>query len=253
MHTASKDQQIKQCFQSEGYVALKGFLSPQEVKELGQEIDRYINQVTPHLPPEEVFYERKGQPETLKQLQRMFQHDDYFNRLFLSERITSVAELLLEGPVIGKNLQWFNKPGKISQPTPPHQDGYYFMITPHEAVTMWLALDEVDQSNGCIHYVPGSHRLGLRPHQRTAILGFSQEISDYGPVDRAAEVAIVAQPGDLLVHHSLTIHRADANASHRNRRALGFIYYSTRAQEDVERQHAYQRKLTKDLIKEGKL
>ena len=42
------------------------------------------------------------------------------------------------------NLQYFNKSPGANKPTPPHQDGYYFMITPCEAVTMWLALDEVD-------------------------------------------------------------------------------------------------------------
>ena len=37
---------------------------------------------------------------------------------------------------------------------------------------MWLALDEVDETNGCLCYVPGSHRQGLREHARTRTLGF---------------------------------------------------------------------------------
>ena len=79
---------------------------------------------------------------------------------------------------------------------------------------MWLALDVVDEENGCVRYVRGSHRRGMRPHGRTGVLGFSQGITDYGqPEDLADEIAFPAQPGDLLVHHALTIHRADGNRS----------------------------------------
>ena len=63
-----------------------------------------------------------------------------------------------------------------------------------------------------------------------------------------------AQPGDLLAHDALTIHWADGNRSQtRSRRALGLIYYSERAQEDAAAHAAYQRRLTEDLRREGKI
>ena len=105
---------------------------------------------------------------------------------------------------------------------------------------MWLALDPVDESNGCMRYLPGSHRR-LRPHARTEVLGFSQGITDYCDADRAVEVPMVAEPGDLLVHHSLTIHRANGNRSDRHRRSLGLIYYAARARQDQQRLATYQR------------
>lgn len=246
-------QTLKQRFDRDGYVALPGFLNPEEVRELRSEIERYIKHVTPRLPPAEVFYEVKGQSETIKQLQRMFEYDEYFNRFFFGERFVRLAELLLGAPAIGKNLQWFNKPPGVGQPTPPHQDGYYFMLEPNEAVTMWLALDEVDEGNGCVRYVPGSHLDGMRPHGRTSVLGFSQGITDYAAEDYSREQAMVAKPGDLLVHHSMTLHRADGNTSDRTRKALGFIYYSMRAKEDVERTQAYRQALTAEMVKEGRI
>ena len=155
-----------------------------------------------------------------------------------------LAELLLGCSAVGKELEWFNKVPRESRETPPHQDGYYFMIEPQEALTMWIALDDCDEENGCLRDVRGSHRRGLRPHVRSAILGFSQGIPDYGPDDRASEVAIPAKSGDVLIHHSMTIHLAHANRSPRERRSLGMIYYSARAKQDVERLQAYQRQLT---------
>ena len=134
-------------------------------------------------------------------------------------------------------------------------DGYYFKLDPCEAVTMWLTLEPVDLENGCVRYVPGSHRRGMRPHGRTQTLGFSQGIIDYPQLeDTAAEVPMPAAAGDLLAHDAMTIHRADGNASAtRTRRALGFIYYSERAKEDRETQEAYQRQLAADLREAGKI
>jgi phytanoyl-CoA hydroxylase len=250
---AELDQDLKRGFNEEGFVALRGFLSPDEVAELRREIDRYVSEVAPRLPASEVFYEVKGRPETLKQLQRMSQYDEWFNRFFRSDRFVTLAAALMGGAVVGKNLQWFNKPPGVSRPTPPHQDGYYFMLEPNEAVTLWLALDEVDATNGCVRYVTGSHRRGLRPHARTDTLGFSQGVSDYGDEDRRREAAMTAGPGDVLAHHALTIHRADSNHSGRTRQALGLIYYSAAAREDVERAEAYRAKIMAEWAREGKL
>ncbi len=199
------------------------------------------------MPSTDVYFETKGEPDTIKQLVRMSQYDSYFENLILSERFIELAGLLLGCPAIAKNMQWFNKPTAVSRPTPPHQDGYYFMLDPNEAVTMWLALDDVDEENGCVRYVTGSHLLGLRAHERTNTLGFSQGIPDYDAEDRKNEVAVPARPGDLLVHHSLMIHRAETNLSNRKRRALGLIYYSSTAKEDVERARDYKLKLEVEI------
>ncbi|MEP7272427.1 MAG: phytanoyl-CoA dioxygenase family protein [Acidobacteriota bacterium] len=239
---------VKREFDRQGYVVTREFLDADEVQELRQEIERYIVESLPRVPPQDVYFEVNGDPATIKQLVRMSEYDSYFERLLASEPFVKLAELLVGETVIGKNMQWFNKPIGSSRATPPHQDGYYFMLTPNEAITMWLALDEVGEDNGCVRYVKGSHLRGLRMHERTDTPGFSQAIVDYGLDDAQNEVAIEALPGDLLVHHSLTIHRADANRSQRRRRALGMIYYSSAANEDSQRLQEYQRELAKQVL-----
>jgi phytanoyl-CoA hydroxylase len=109
---------LKEQFRENGYVVLPGFLSSAEVTDLKSEINRYVRDVFPQAAPGEAFYEVKGQPETLKQLQRMFQYGDWFRNFFFAQRFTGLAEFLLESPVVGKNLQWFNKPPAVSSPTP---------------------------------------------------------------------------------------------------------------------------------------
>jgi phytanoyl-CoA hydroxylase len=57
-----------------------------------------------------------------------------------------------------------------------------------------------------------------------------------------------------LVHHAMTIHRADGNTTtDRHRRSLGFIYYGDRAKEDVLAKDLYQKRLNQALRKEGKV
>ena len=238
---------VKQKCDRQGYVFIPQFLNTDEVEELRREIERYIEDVVPQIPSRDVYFEVKDQPETIKQLIRMSQYDSYFEKLIFNDRFVKLAELLLGCTVIGKNMQWFNKPTGVSRATPPHQDGYYFMLEPNEAVTMWLALDEVTEENGCVRYVSGSHLRGMRAHERTDTLGFSQGIPDYGVEDRKKEVAVPARPGDLLVHHSLMIHRAEANMSDRKRRALGLVYYSSNAKEDAERVRNYMRTLELEI------
>lgn len=109
---------------------------------------------------------------------------------------------------------------------------------------MWMALEPADEENGCVKYIKASHLTGMRPHGRTKVSGFSQQILDYGPADVEKEIAIQAQPGDLLIHHSLTIHCAGGNNSAtRSRKALGLIYFGLSAKEDVEAKAAYKKKL----------
>lgn len=254
MRTTSNDELLK-AFKTDGFVAMPQFVSGEELTELLTHVERFICGIVPKLPSEQVFYEDKDNPATLKQIQHMGDHDPWFHELFTSSRFREVAELLLDGPVVPKNMQYFNKPAGVGQPTPPHQDGYYFMLDPCEAVTMWFALDDVDEENGCVRYVRGSHKQSMREHARTKTLGFSQGIDDYPTEqDRESETAIPAKPGDLLIHDAMTIHRADGNRSAtRTRRALGFIYYSERAREDAEAHAMYQRRLAEEMKRQKRI
>ncbi|MGM9509348.1 phytanoyl-CoA dioxygenase family protein [Larkinella sp. GY13] len=243
-------QDLKEAFRRDGYVFLPGFLSPAEVGELNEQVKNFISGEVPAMPRELVFYEDKNDPATLKQLIDMQKYNAYFDVMLNNSKFKQIAEFLLDDVAIPKTLEYFNKPPKIGKPTPPHQDNYYFMLKPTEAVTMWLALEDVDAENGCVRYVTGSHRNGIRPHGRTQTLGFSQGITDFWTEDDQAQaVAFPAKPGDLLIHHSMTIHWAEANRTeNRTRKAIGLIYWAESAKEDAEAKAAYQKKLHAETL-----
>ncbi len=247
---------LKPAFDRDGFVAIDPLFDGRRMEEINAEVDRVLKDVVPRMPVEQVYYENKNDRSTIKQLQKLFEYSDVFRQLMFEGPIRQIAEAVLDDDVVPMNMQFFNKPPGIGQPTPPHQDGYYFHLAPPEAVTGWLALEPVDHENGCIHYVRGSNKPeGFRPHGFTGVLGFSQGMTDFGTdADKAGTIACPGGAGTFLVHHAKTIHWAGANTSPtRSRRALGFIYYGARAKLDVAAKEAYQQRLNERLKADGKI
>lgn len=245
---------LRHDFDRDGYLSVPGFFDADEVAELNANTARYIREVVPGMPASEVYYEDKEDSSTLKQLQMMWKHDATFGALVAAEgKLSALAEACLGERPRPVNLQYFNKSPRANTPTPPHQDGYYFHLVPCHAITLWMALEDVEPEQGCVHYVQGSHRRGMRSHGPSGILGFSQAILDFGtPADRAQARSFPCRAGHLIAHHALTIHWAEGNqAADRSRQALGAIFYAASAREDPVAQAAYQAKLDARLARKG--
>jgi 2-oxoglutarate-dependent dioxygenase len=236
-------QQYKTAYDRDGFVVVPEFLPRDELAALTANLDRYIREVVPTLADAHAFYEDRARPETLKQLQHMG-IDPFFANFAEHPRWRDLAQALVGEAATADSPEWFNKPPGTNHVTPPHQDNYYFCLRPPNVVTIWLALDPVEEENGCLRYVAGSHLSGVRPHAATRALGFSQGISDYGPLDRSREVLVRLRPGDAVAHHGETIHRAEANASAtRNRRAFAIVFKGASCRRDAAAFANYQQSL----------
>jgi phytanoyl-CoA hydroxylase len=240
----------KESFDTNGFVKIPDFLSPEELSEITQNLDRLIRDIVPSMPSAHAFFEDKNDPGSLKQLFHLADYDPFFKKLASGSRFEKMAETLLGEKMAKGEVEYFNKPPGIGKPTPPHQDAYYFMLSPPQAVTFWVALEDVDYENGCLHYIPGSHLKGMRPHGKNDILGFSQCITDFGTeADRELEQPMPVKAGDILAHHGMTIHRAPGNQSlKRSRRVVGLVYFGESAREDLQAKEAYQEKLRQERL-----
>eukprot|EP00494_Astrolonche_serrata_P013646 UN13770 len=56
------------------------------------------------------------------------------------------------------NSSFFAKPSYTGRETPFHQDGHYWPIQPPSTCTVWCAIDPATKENGCMKFIPGSHR-----------------------------------------------------------------------------------------------
>ncbi len=225
-------------FKADGFVKIEGFLSPDELTCVRAEVERYKREVAPTLESYRALYEKAGEVVDLKMLTEMDKADGFFADLIHGEKAKSLAGALLADEAIVRGVEYFDKPPKIGTPTPAHQDGFYFCLEPNEAVTMWVALDDADEGNACLHYVRGSHLRGLIDHGGSGVVGFSQGMTEKS-WSAGDEVVAAARAGDCLAHHSLTIHFTQANPSDRHRRSLGLVYTAARAKPDPAAEARY--------------
>lgn len=219
-------------YHRDGFLILRSFLNSDEIDELRREVNRYIREIVPNLPPSDAFYQDRSRQETLKQLHNMGQ-DAFFASYPRRAQWRELAESLVGEPVSAESPEWFNKPPRTEHITPPHQDNYYFCLTPPHVLTVWIPLEKVDEENGSLRYLPGSHQEGFRPHGRTETIGFSQGITDYCNADRKREVMVTLNPGDVVVHHGMTVHSASANCSAtRHRPAFAMVFKGVSCRRD---------------------
>jgi phytanoyl-CoA hydroxylase len=139
-------------------------------------------------------------------------HSDVL-REFVGSPVLSGLCADLVGPDV--RLYWdqavYKKP-HTSSPFPWHQDNGYAFIEPQQYLTCWIALTDVDESNGCPWVVPGVHKMGTLAHEVTGIgLVCLEEPDDAVPVP--------ARRGSIVVFSSLTPHCTGANLTDHPRKA----------------------------------
>ncbi|MCI0719655.1 MAG: phytanoyl-CoA dioxygenase family protein, partial [Acidobacteria bacterium] len=192
---------LEKVFEQDGFIYIKEFMSSQEMDELEMHVLRFIQDIVPTLSNKEAMYEDYKIQETLKQIGNLEVYEPFFADLLSRPKFVGLAEVLLQDAVIPQFAQYFSKPPGIGKPTPPHQDGYYFCLVPNEALTVWIPLDDMDEENGALHYVKGSHKHGVLPHAASHVLGFSQGIKEGRKTELGEEVTCQVQRGDCLIHH----------------------------------------------------
>lgn len=116
------------------------------------------------------------------------------------------------------------KPAGIGAPTPWHQDeAYWGTDWIYTSVSVWMPLQPATLENGCLWFVPGSHRWDIVPHRSiggdTRVHGLEVDVPDLAALTANA-VACPLEPGGITVHLNRTMHYAGANTSDIPRRAL---------------------------------
>ena len=226
------DHALQMAFERDGFVHLPAFMNAAEMTRIEAEVARIIEDVVPTMAKSEAMYEDYDRPESLKQVNVPAAETPQLVALGESATMLELAGTLLADRALPQSLELFIKPPALGTPTPPHQDGFYFCLKPNIALTAWLALDDMDDENGTLHYIAGSHKNGILSHSASCVLGFSQGLGADGLTESGREVACPLRRGDLLVHHCSTIHRAGGNTSARLRRALAMVYYGESAERD---------------------
>lgn len=142
-----------------------------------------------------------------------------FRRFATNATLRALVSDLLGHEALLLRDQIFMKPPRFGSAKPYHQDNFYFKCSPPDGVlTAWIAMDDVDEANGCLRYIDGSHRDGIVPHEPVPGEAHNLAIPD-AAIDRSRESLAIVRLGGVVFHHSETMHTSYRNASDRWRRA----------------------------------
>jgi ectoine hydroxylase-related dioxygenase (phytanoyl-CoA dioxygenase family) len=178
-----------------------------------------------------------------RKINEPFVKDALCRETLLDARLTSCMEALLGHQPLLFVDQAFLKPPRFGSAKPYHQDNFYFRCHPDdEVMTAWLALDDVDEGNGCLRYIDGSHLGPIIPHE--PVVG---EDYNFVPpaelIDLSKESLARVRKGGVVFHHSKTLHTSHRNESDRWRKGWATHWVTANVISEKETlDHAYFRR-----------
>jgi phytanoyl-CoA hydroxylase len=205
-------------YRRDGYLFVRGVLTPDETRWFQQGLDEWSRRWTPT---------GDGYEAVLHQDHLVWRRGGALSQLTRHAKLATLARLLSGLDSVRVFLdQVIVKPAG-GAPTIPHQDAPFLPFDDHRSLNCWIALDEVGKENGALTYYQGSHKLGLLPR---AYLDEADLLETLVPALTQLPIQDVPmRPGDVVFHNCLTVHRGFANVTSRPRRAFSIQYMSTDA------------------------
>ena len=207
---------IHDAYQSDGYVLVKGLITPEEARGLRQEVHDLFGQVLAGRNGAWASAREVAGAEGKQELQGMHDLQFYssaFSRVLVDPRFVDAASAALGV----ENLQLhhtkaFVKPPEKGAPFPLHQDYPFFPHTEHRVAACIFHLDAAPKEKGCVTVVRGSHELGPLDHIEDG--NWHLPVQEW-PISRAEPVE--AEAGDVLIFSYLMVHGSGVNQSNEAR------------------------------------
>jgi phytanoyl-CoA hydroxylase len=219
------DQEKQEYFATNGYLVLENVLSEAEVKSLRESVSA-LQAKASHLTESTDRFKLKlfgdGEDRVVQQVAEPHELGGEWMALARDPGILDTVELLLGPNILLYYSMMMMKPAKSGAPAPWHQDFSFFVHDQARLLACQVYLDDSTIENGCVHVVPGSHKLGLLNHYKDGV--FTEVVQgDTTPYDQAA-VPLPVKAGSIAFWHCMTLHSSQPNRSENPRRAIVFEY-----------------------------
>lgn len=214
-------------YAKDGFTIKRNVIDRELVAEMSAHVDR-LTRKFPDVPGEHMHH-------------LIMRNDPFWVRLCADPRLVDLAvamapDFLGDGNVALFSSHYFVKQPRTGMKVLWHQDGSYWPLRPMNVVTLWVAVDPSNASNGCLRVVKGTHTVDLATLKQDRsvknVLGSAThsdgDIASLGWGSRIVDLEL--EPGDVSIHHPGIVHGSEANTSDTRRCGLTIRYISTGTQ-----------------------
>ena len=223
-------------FGRNGYLKIDGLLASEEIDELAEHAMNLAMGRVDFSKLEGVTPRCEGNsPGAMEDMFFRFiqfhRHLPLHEKYMLHARILDVLEVLIGPDVMAMQSMFFLKPPQ-QRGQAYHQDSFYIKTAPDTLCGAWIAIDDCDEENGCMYFIPGSnfdpiYQDVAKPDDTGE---FHIDLTEIAGVDEHSEIPAIAKAGDVIFFHGHLIHRSKQNNSpDRYRRAYVCHYANARS------------------------
>ncbi|MEA1879950.1 MAG: phytanoyl-CoA dioxygenase family protein [Campylobacterota bacterium] len=225
-------------FHSDGFIVLRNFLDEKrcdailevakvhlkdKIEPIETEVG-YGNSSKEHRTSVSDYVSHEKEKSVVRRLRQVYERDPLFKAWMEEKKIRPILQQVLNDKVVlttAHHNSIMTKMPYESTETQWHQDRRYWHFSDNNLVSVWLALDNENSQNGALEFIPKSHTMHFRDEQFDEKEYFSQEhIANQAMI--ATKVSTILSKGDVVIFHSLLLHRANKNRT--NKAKISFVY-----------------------------
>lgn len=217
-------------FEQNGFLALPQLSTPAEIEMMRVAYDRIFSNQSGRAEGNQFDLagtDEDGKEAALPQILRPEQYAPELWDTLARANALHICRQILGEDVEAQGSHAIFKPAKHGATTPWHQDeAYWNPDFSYRSMSVWLPLQDVDEQNGCMQFIAGSHQQEIAPHQPInndpRIHGL--ELTPDAAIDLSHPRICPLPAGGATFHPSRTLHFTAANHSERPRRALIMMF-----------------------------
>ncbi len=210
-------------YNDNGYLVVPNVLSADEVAELRQVTEDFVESAR-HVAAHNEIYDLEDSHSAaeprVRRIKTPHAHHKAYARMVDHPNILAILQKLW-GPSIRFDVSKLNlKAAGYGAPVEWHQDWAFYPHTNDDLCAIGIMIDDVDETNGPLMVIPGSHKGPILDHHAGEGYFCGAISPDRAEVDFGEAVTLTGAAGSVTIHHVRAIHGSATNTSGKPRRLL---------------------------------
>jgi phytanoyl-CoA hydroxylase len=210
-------------YREHGYLVVTNVLSADEVADLRRVTEEFVENARARTAHDEIYDledSHSAAEPRVRRIKTPHQWHESYARVVAHPDILAVLKQLW-GPAIRFDVSKLNlKAAGYGAPVEWHQDWAFYPHTNDDLAAVGIMLDDVDETNGPLMVIPGSHTGPILDHHDDQGYFCGAIDPARGELDLDEAVKLTGPAGSITIHHARTIHGSATNTSGRPRRLL---------------------------------